>query len=286
VSEQTRDALVELLATALPEHEIDRARVGEQLAGMVRAAETRWPAIRLDAAQFVAHLVPLVFNEDDVTTALGKLHGDDLYLACACLGGNAAATAIFEAEYLQPLRLPHMHAAASSDLVDEIRQRLREKVLAQGRIRGYSGKGPLGGWLRVAATRLALDLESDARRRQRVESLPEEDVPSLPPEQQLMRDRYREPIEAAFQHAFEGLDDEQRRLLRLHYIDGVSLQDIGTALGVDRSTASRRVAAARDQLLESVRRELGAALQLTPASVDTLVQALKSQLVITLRALR
>jgi RNA polymerase sigma-70 factor (ECF subfamily) len=144
----------------------------------------------------------------------------------------------------------------------------------------------LGGWLRVAATRLALDLEADARRRQRVEAVPEEEPAAPAPEQLILRERYRQPVEAAFHHAFEALDDERRLLLRRHYIEGVSLQDLGTALGIDRSTASRRVAAAREQLLETVKRELGEALQLTPASIDTLVHALKSELVITLRALR
>jgi hypothetical protein len=58
------------------------------------------------------------------------------------------------------------------------------------------------------------------------------------------------------------------------------------SFGLDRSTASQRVAVARDQLLQSVRRELGEALQLTPASIDTLVHALQSQLAIAIRAVR
>ena len=284
MSEQTREALVGMLATALPDRDFDRALVGDKLVVMVDAAERRWPAIQLSPAQFIAHLAPLI--ADDVAGGLDKLHSDDLYLACACLQGDVAAGAIFEAEYLAPLRLPSLRAAAASDFLDDVRQMLREKVLAKGRIRGYSGKGPLGGWLRVAATRLGLDLESQARRRQHIEAMPDEEVPAPPPEQALLDQRYRQPIEAAFEHAFAALDDEPRQLLRLHYIQGVSLQEMGDTLGVDRSTASRRVAAARDQLLAWVKRELGEALQLTPASIDTLVHALKSQLVITLRALR
>jgi RNA polymerase sigma-70 factor (ECF subfamily) len=263
VSEQTREELAQLVAPT------------------VRAATARWPGIQLSPERFADYLAPLVGDGE-----LDKLHGEDLYLACALADGDVQAAAIFEADFLAPLRLPSLRAAASSDFLDEVRQRLRERVLVQKRIRGYSGKGPLGGWLRVAATRLALDLEADARRRQRVEAVPDEAMPAPQPEQLLLRARYRQPIEAAFQHAFEQLDDDERGLLRQHYLDGVSLQDMGDALGVDRSTVSRRVAAAREELLASVKRELGRALQLTPASIDTLVDALKSQLVITLRALR
>src|SRR5437868_2811130 len=87
VSDQTREALIGMLATALPDRDFDRALVGDKLVALVRAAERRWPAIQLLAAQFIAHLAPLL--SEDVVGALDKLHGDDLYLACACLAGDA-----------------------------------------------------------------------------------------------------------------------------------------------------------------------------------------------------
>jgi RNA polymerase sigma-70 factor (ECF subfamily) len=255
-----------------------RQRVLEMLA----SAEKRWPTIKLGRDTFVQHVTALV--GDDVA-ALDKLHGDDLYLACACLDGNAAAAAIFDVEFLQRVQLPQMRAAASSDLDDEIRQRLRERVLAgKAKLRGYSGKGPLHAWLRVAATRLALDLEADAKRRQRVDR--DAEVRARAPEEQLLEQRYRRPVEAAFANAFAALDDDERALLKQHYIDGVSLLDIGRARGFDRSTASRRVAAARERLLDAVKREVGERLKLTPRSVSTLVEALKSRLEITLKGLR
>jgi DNA-binding transcriptional regulator LsrR (DeoR family) len=51
--------------------------------------------------------------------------------------------------------------------------------------------------------------------------------------------------------ALAKLTAPERRLLRWHYFEGRSLVEIGARLGLDRSTASRRVAAARDLLLDA-----------------------------------
>ena len=90
----------------------------------------------------------------------------------------------------------------------------------------------------------------------------------------------------AINAAFQKLDAEQRHFIRLHYLDGVTLQEIGRLQQVDRSTASRWVSAARDFLLSEVRRQLGEEFHLTGATIDTLIRALQSQLDVSLGALR
>src|SRR5687768_4667204 len=81
----------------------------------------------------------------------------DLYLACACARGDGAAIARFERHH-QPL-FGRLAARARSLGVDgdELLQRLRVHLFTgvQGRppaISTYTGRGPLGGWVRVVAT--------------------------------------------------------------------------------------------------------------------------------------
>ena len=53
---------------------------------------------------------------------------------------------------------------------------------------------------------------------------------------------------AKLEHA-RALPSRDRALIRLHYVDGVGLERIGTIYGVHKATVSRWLAAAREQLL-------------------------------------
>src|SRR5579884_1384958 len=87
-------------------------------------------------------------------------HLADLYLATACAAGNAAALAAFERTHLSQVAAFVARTDSDPAFAEEVRQRLREKLLVgqPPRISEYAGQGPLGGWVRVAAVRMALDL--------------------------------------------------------------------------------------------------------------------------------
>ncbi len=251
-----------------------------QLEAMLQAARQAWPGIALDHALFVAHVTSHVSDPD----AVARLHGSDLYLACACVHRLPAALAAFESAHLAGLGAALARIGTSPDFVDEVQQQLRERLLVGSppRIAEYAGAGPLGGWVRVAAVRVALNLVRDAQKAAR----PRGDlVEPRHPETDLLNAPYREQVEAAFCSAFTRLRSEDRELLRLHYVEGVKQGEIGKRLGVDRTTALRRIAAARHALLEETHRQLRRLVpSLSTQGRQSVMLALQSQIDFRLRS--
>ena len=71
-------------------------------------------------------------------------------------------------------------------------------------------------------------------------------------------------------------------MLRLHYVDGVGLGDLGALYGVHKSTMSRRVARARDDVLAATCDRLVETLDAPRADVAGLLDLLHSQIDVTL----
>src|SRR5690348_7706382 len=70
------------------------------LAQVLAQARAAWPRVRLDEALFLRHLAERLPPGPEPERALLGLPAVDLYLACACLHGDAAAHAALEAHFL------------------------------------------------------------------------------------------------------------------------------------------------------------------------------------------
>jgi RNA polymerase sigma-70 factor (ECF subfamily) len=251
----------------------------ERLVALVEAAQRAWPGILVDGPTFVAYLAERLPPQVDAELTLPALHATDLYLACACAQRNPAAIAAFEREQLARVGSIVSRMDRSPDFADEVRQRLRERLLvgANGRIGEYTGAGPLAAWVRVATTRLALNVMREAKRSVTPRTVATPATPS--PELDLIHERYRPQIEGAFRSAFAKLDGADRELLRLHYIEGLNQEEIARRRQMDRSTISRHIAGVRQQLLKRVHSELE---RLIPAiganSRETLLRGLRSRI--------
>jgi RNA polymerase sigma-70 factor (ECF subfamily) len=252
----------------------------------------RWPDVAL-APEALARHVATAAPGATTAAAVAELHAADLYLACACLRGIAGAVAAFEAAHLASLGATLAGAVrVSAEEVDEVRQRLRIKLLVGEPDRGraplvgtYSGRGPLAAWVRVAAVREALTLARDAgigaRASQRAAAdgaLGHDGLAAADPELAAIKGRYRRDFEEAFAGALRGIADRERALLRLHTLAGLSLEKIGAIYKVDRSTVSRWLADARHALLDGTERGLRDRLGLQPAEVESMARLLTSQL--------
>ena len=222
--------------------------------------------------------------------SLAALHADDLYLACACATGVPGAVEAFDRQFLgSDLDRALARITSSPPVVEEVRQQLRVKLFVgeagPGKIADYSGRGPLAGWVRVAAVRTALNLVT----RQGPDTPSGDDQEPLlgvaDPETEYLKTQHRAEFEQAFRSALSTLSIEQRQLLRLHYVDGLTLGQIGRLRQVHESTISRRLLAARDQLLGETRRALSAELHLAPAEVDSLMGRVISRADVTLSTL-
>lgn len=210
---------------------------------------------------------------------------NEVALAKACAAGESAALAQFEATYA-PLIRTTARRFGDASFADEIVQAVRERLLlregaAAPRIGTFTGEGPLAGFVQATTVRVALNrLSSHARH-----SLPMDDeaVLSLPsnetgPELAAIRQRFRAEFKEAFAVAMQALDHEVRTALRLYYLDGLSLADLGKLYDWSVPTASRRLASARTALLSATRAHLGSKLGLNEREIDSVLRLLESRL--------
>ncbi len=261
----------------------------DSLAELLTLGEEVWPAFRIDPEKFVRHLAraSAFANSDNPFEALPRLRADDLYLACACALGNDIAIASFEDEVF-PQILPAVRSLGASDAaVDEVCQQLREFLFvakAEGSpgIGNYAGLSQLRSWVRSIAVRTAMKhLGKGAK-------VPagDEALASLPdgqdPELELLKREYGQQFREALQAQLSELTERERNLLKQHYLDGLSIDQLGKLYKVHRATAARWISAARIALFDGTREKLIDQLQLDPREFESVVRLVRSQLDISL----
>ncbi len=171
--------------------------------------------------------------------------------------------------------------AGADDVLQEVRARLlmgtndREPKVLQ-----FSGRGPLGGWVRVAATRTALSVlrATGAEIHDTDEALSDLAAAGQSPELAHLKRTHSALFKEAFEHAFGALAPEDRSLLRMHLLDGLSIDELGPVFGVHRATAARRIVKAKELIWEKTRDELSARLRLGEGEFESLMGVLLSQL--------
>src|SRR5688572_25476403 len=174
----------------------------------------------------------------------------ELELAFACREGDAAALARFEARYLAQVPAALGHMKLQPALVDEVRQRVREKLLVGGRLAEYAGRGRLSGLVGVIAVRTAVSLLRQGKREiADTPAILDVAAAGADPALEMLKDRYRADFQAAFEEAVRGLESRERNLLRLQLLGGVTLEKIGEMYGVHRATVVRWMAKIRGDLL-------------------------------------
>ncbi len=254
--------------------------LADALSTLVSAARAQWPLVRLEAGAFVDHL------KAKCSGPLEQVRGPELFLACACLAGDEAALAAFEQQFIAKTNKAIEGVDPSPSFVDEVRQRTRERLLVKPnpKLEEYSGTGSLQGWTRVVAMRLALNHKRDTAREVQDEGM----IDALPfagrdLELDYVRSAHRQDFAAAFREALASLEARGRNVLRLSYVDRLSIDQIGTMYGTHRATAARWLSQARDELMEQTRTRLGERLKLTQSDLNSLLGALQSNLDISIK---
>jgi RNA polymerase sigma-70 factor, ECF subfamily len=98
------------------------------------------------------------------------------------------------------------------------------------------------------------------------------------PELDVVRARYAGEFKAALEGALAKLQAQDRTVLRLHYVDGLNIDQIGGIYRVHRSTVARWIARTREGLLAEARQVLMTQLRLTTKEFQSLVAAMQSQI--------
>jgi RNA polymerase sigma-70 factor (ECF subfamily) len=255
------------------------------------AGGARW-SFALAPSDFVSHLATHLPPGAEPAAHVRSLVAEDLYLACGCLLGQREAVAAFDGEYLARVGAYVAHLDGSAQFGDEMRQVLRERLLVAtperpARIGDYSGRGAMASWLRVTAVRIALNHRGSPNEARRIDDsdVLDELAASDAPELEILRKRHATALADALKQAVQALLPEQRVILRMYFSSGQSTERIAAALRVNRSTAARRLVAARQAVFEETRRLLSTQLPLDTDEFGSLARALHSQLNISLSGL-
>jgi RNA polymerase sigma-70 factor, ECF subfamily len=249
----------------------------------LQAAERSTPGVSADPAEFVANLQARLAAAPDPERELQALHIEDLYLAWALSRGDKAAFARFERDFVALLATQIKGVAAEAgELEQQVRTRLFVPATGEAaRITQYSGKGPLGGWLRMIATRCLLDLR---RARHGEHAARELDSPSVPtdPELDYLKLRYAADFKIALEAALAQLDARQVTLLKLSFIEQLSASAIGLMYSVSSRTVQRWLVDLRDTVRVSTRQALQARIAISPSELESLLGLVDSQLSLSL----
>jgi RNA polymerase sigma-70 factor (ECF subfamily) len=208
---------------------------------------------------------------------------DDLYLACACVSGDPAAIAAFERDVLS--LLDAALASYGREIADETRQRLRASLLVdQGGngplLASYTGRGALRRWIRVVASREAGKLARGDDGHAAIDdeamfnALSPPDDPALSAVKRDAAAAFR----AALVDALRELPRRDRTLLRMHILDGLTIDELAPLHRVHRATCARWITAAKQSVLDRTRRRLMHELRLDAEDVDSLIRVARSRI--------
>jgi RNA polymerase sigma-70 factor (ECF subfamily) len=142
-------------------------------------------------------------------------------------------------------------------------------------------------WLRVTAVHLALDLRRHPQEARRVDEqkILDDLAEDSEPELQVLRTRHAAALADALRRAIAALTPEHRVILRMYFALGLSTGHIATALRVDRSTAARKLTAAREAVYAETRKHLQKELALDSGEFASLARALHDRLDVSLSGL-
>ena len=205
---------------------------------------------------------------------------DELALCRACAVGDSSALSELESRFFGEVDRALRTMDSEGDLTDEIKQRLRHKLFvaepgSEPGILLYQGRGPLGRWIQIVATREAL-MHLRKTRRERARNTGS-DLAARDYELHVLRREYRAEFERAFADALAALTSKERNLLYYHLVGRLSIDRIGAIYRVHRVTAFRWVRDARETLVSHTRELLAQRMHLAADELDSLLRLVQSR---------
>lgn len=238
-----------------------------------------------DLPRFLAFLGERAARFDAPLEALAEMDGAVMALVYRCLAGEPSALAELDATVLEPTSRGLRRMSATDAEISDIRQSVREKLLVGGQSRGprlgdYSGRGALQSWVRVILVR---ELLSERRRHQREVVLDDEALfdaatGEQDPELEHLKTYYRAEFRRGFREALEALPGKDRNLLRYHFLEGLSVDEIGVIYGVHRATAARWLVRVRESLEQGTLTAMMGALAVSRPEVESILRLIRSNL--------
>ncbi|MFZ5439180.1 MAG: sigma-70 family RNA polymerase sigma factor [Myxococcota bacterium] len=213
------------------------------------SARQKYPQVSLAPERFAARLARAPDAQEPA----------DLFLAEACLAGDDGALKTLDALLRELAR-----AAGPSAHLDEAVQQVRVRLLVghagPPKLAEYAGQGPLAAWLRTTLVHTVAGLERREKPSEPLDSLAMLELPDEAewPDTALARREARAKLRDALERALQKLSRKERVLLRQHYLDGLTLEQLAAYERVHRATIARWMAAAREALLGALEAETAA----------------------------
>lgn len=243
-------------------------------------ARTVCPAARITSAQFITYAAQRVGVWPSPSAPLAELRLPDLFLACGCALKDNEAMTTFERTHVAKVGLFVRKLRLSAAMRDDLVQLLREKLLvgtatSAAKIFSYSGKGSLEGWLRVSAVHAAMNLLRTEKR-----YVPEGEPEAIfdTPEVLQFRAENEGALAGAVKQALAGMSERERALLKLYFLEELSLERIAAIYQVHLSTVGRWIEKARETLLAATQAELRARLKVSDEEIEDLWAAASAEL--------
>jgi len=256
-----------------------RSHWEQALRSQWEAGRAAFPTLGLTAEAFVDFVGARLEPGQDPD----KLAGVDLYLVAACLAGVPEAARTFIERHRAEVERHVRRLAGTPEATGELLQELWVELLTGGadgqppRLSQYRGRGPLDAWLRVTIVRRGVDL---TRKKKMVdfEEVAFDRAADHDPELSVLRRRHRDELAAIFKDAAAATPRDERTLLRMHYVDGATLNDLAVVFRTSRSGIHRKVEAARDALMGRIAALVRERLALADSQQGSLLGVFQSEL--------
>lgn len=249
-----------------------------KLQTLVTEAAAAWPGVAVEPRELVTLLARKLVGDDPISATPAAVA--ELHLALACARGDNAAIAAFDRAYLEvvPQALAGMKLPKAT--VDDVRSMVRDKLLLGGddtppKILDYAGRGRLRGLVQVSATRTAIDR---IRLEDKEVELPARELAGpTDVAMSLIKAQYRAAFAEGFAKAVESASRRDRNLLRLHFLGGVTLEQLAQMYNVHRATVVRWIAAARDAVFAATREHVAIKIAAPSDELDEMFDLVKSR---------
>lgn len=267
----------------------------QRLDSVVERGRRAWPELSFEVEGWMRYLSRHQAAEAAHDPLVAFAHAEDLYLAYACIGAAPRALEAFEAAHFSRLPVHLSQLSPTRELLNEVEQMLRAKLFTaqpgeEPGIAAYAGRGPLGAWFRVTALNDALKLlraEGKQERAERHSRAEAAGAPSKPadPEHALIRLKTKSDLQDILKEVLSQAPPRERALLRMHFVEGSTLDELAKIFKVHRATVVRWIGGARRTILAETQRRLVKELKLSPSEVSSTLRMSRSDWTLSLRSL-
>lgn len=240
-------------------------------------------------AAFARALARIVSKDGLAPDEADSLQVEDLGCAVLALGGVSGAVGELDGLLREAGRAVARTMSIAASDADEALQVTRTKLLVADAdkvpaLASYSARGRLRAWMASVLGQEALRIV-----KARAKEVPESEWSDIVLDglERSGGARFAAAFRVAFHDAFARLAPEDRRILKLSVVDGMTAEGIGQTLSRHRVTIARRLGDIRAHLVNETRARLAKDLSLSPSSLSQELRDHMSELDVSLtRVLR